>query len=758
MVNFVLRAALLAFVLAGCTQLDPDVVYPCTADGRCHADALTCWSDGFCRPGAEPRDGGDAGSDDAGVDAGTDGGETSCTCPGTARCGHFDAGPTCGPLFCGVCSAGLECGVTAPNTCERPRLCRPDGWCYENPLPQGATINAMWSPDGRRVFLAGDDATLLEWDGERHRFIALPASLALSGIDFHGVHGFSADDYFVVGAHGTVLHFSDGGWQREWLDSAPDTRLDVVLAGQPTIAFGDFTTVYVRDAGAWVSTNTIGFGGGVFNDALQRASGEQFAIGTNVTDSVAELSSAQADGGQRWRLRDNALGLRRGAGLAELEGELFLVGERLDGGGALLRWAADGGVQSALYFDEALRSVRAGDGELVVLGAGRTIARVPAALARTAEPLRWSGGTLRTLAGGTIFPDGGALPPPPLEAQAPGRLTSSALTRWGWLSEGAAGLAAVFPRSGAFTVLSGGVRAARVADLCEDNGSLYAPAAEACGSGVCALRVFEADAGVWSLTETLRRDAGEMGVLLRCQTTLVGRAIGTTTSRTLVRATGDRSWADDAPAPLPPARDFWISKFAEGWFANPGGGLVRTKGTFVSAVPSSVVAWDAGGDEALAVGGVFGHPTLRFAAGENGLLLVLGEDAGITVSRVGAETLRSVVGLALPDGGPLVVLAGDRGALFALTDEAAGFQPLAGPAGVNFVQARLSAAGDVLLAGRVADGGVARPLFWVAPGAAFAEVPHQGGGAPAVLVRRTDAGVEAWLGGDQGAVLHRRLP
>lgn len=49
-----------------------------------------------------------------------------------------------------------DMGVSAP-----PRLCSPDKWCWENPRPQGNTLNGLWGTDPNNVWAVGDSGTIL---------------------------------------------------------------------------------------------------------------------------------------------------------------------------------------------------------------------------------------------------------------------------------------------------------------------------------------------------------------------------------------------------------------------------------------------------------------------------------------------------------------------------------------------------------------------------------------------------------------------
>lgn len=244
-----LLVALLLGVGAGC-QLPSDVLYGCGPAGECGADQR-CWPDGYCHPladGEPPADAGndagrdaggadagvDAGAPDSGVDAGDDAGfdagddagadagddagfdggvdagpcVAATACPPSAQCGAFDAG--CGlTLECGECFAPEECGTVTANQCGLPKLCL-QGFCWENPLPQGNTLNAAFAFGPKAVWAVGEVGTVLFWNGEKSALVDLGTNA-----DLFAVWGSSPDDLYVAGDEGTIFHFNGATWVRE---------------------------------------------------------------------------------------------------------------------------------------------------------------------------------------------------------------------------------------------------------------------------------------------------------------------------------------------------------------------------------------------------------------------------------------------------------------------------------------------------------------------------------------------------------------
>lgn len=273
---------LLAALLGGC-QLPPttQVLFRCGALGACGAE-LQCWPDGYCHPlsdGPPTRDAGgvdasvDAGLPDAGVDAGLpdageeDAGEQDAgpclplaACPSSAECGAFDAG--CGVRFeCGSCSAPDECGTQKANVCALPRLCQ-QGFCWENPLPQGNTLFGVFAFGPRAVWAVGEAGTVLFWNGERTQLIDVGTTA-----DLRGIYGTSTNELFVVGDQGTIVRFDGSSWVRETVSGV--YRINVV----------------------WVAANGAAFAGANGGSVLKRGAGgvwsEMILSPSNTADIVA---------------------------------------------------------------------------------------------------------------------------------------------------------------------------------------------------------------------------------------------------------------------------------------------------------------------------------------------------------------------------------------------------------------------------------------------------------------------------------------
>src|SRR5512134_2915119 len=83
-----------------------------------------------------------------------------------ASCGTFADGCE-GTITCGSCSGSDVCGGGGvPGTCAA-RVCTAPGWCWQNPLPQGNPLFAVWGRTPSDVWAVGPIGTIIHFDGTR---------------------------------------------------------------------------------------------------------------------------------------------------------------------------------------------------------------------------------------------------------------------------------------------------------------------------------------------------------------------------------------------------------------------------------------------------------------------------------------------------------------------------------------------------------------------------------------------------------------
>ncbi len=737
-----------ALLLWSACELDPAVTYRCEADGSCLQPGTVCWPDGYCRADAPGGGGGgamtgggtgggaqlDAGEIDAGeADAGTDAGAATCVCPSNT-CGFFNAGDGCEEFDCGVCTDGLECGVTTPNRCGTPRICSPEGWCFENPLPQGNTIRAAWVAGPREVYFVGDGATILKWNGERHTRIN--ASPGLDGVDFYGVHGRSSSDFYVVGSRGTVLHYANSTYTLEnFTFVRPSGVLRAVYVKPDGDAFivGSNNTIYRRMSdGVW-DDEALFFGVVNFNDVALAPDGTMMALGTKpILGPVAHLSGQ--DGGKDWKTlppppmaSGNSMWVSPDAG--------FFVAGGIDGGagqpllGAIMRRERDAGWSLVTTAPAELLTVRGlTSDEYFAAGERGTFVHVINGAARiTSFGARWS--ALAAISGA-----------PMVEGQ------------WGEVARFI---------DGGVQSLSGGHRG-RINGLCETDAGFFAAASgEPCTGMNCTVPLItrEKDGGTRWQVSSLRTP--ESSSLQSCNT-IISVLFAPTDSSRLVRL-NQNSWSQEnltgGALPAFTGGVAWAQAPTRAWiapetFTGPDPYLVFFSG-ILSTITAHAVPYDGGGDVVTTVGGV---DELGFALGTNGLAFTIERDGGLgPLPRLGASTFRHISGVEQNDGGPLIIAVGDEGAVYRFED-GVGFvadQPVVGDLSTAYTLPE----GDAWLGGTAPSDGGAGPLGRVyrrAASGTWSPVAVPSTPVRTLNLQRSDAGLGVWLGGPGGAILHRQ--
>ena len=114
-------------------------------------------------------------------------------------------------------------------------VCMPDKWCWENPLPQGNQLQAVWGSAADAVWAVGELGVILHWDGASWKGAGSGTTRRLDGL-----WGSGAGDVWAVGVMGTVLHYSGATWQNtasnttyDLMDVWGSTRSDVWAVGDP---------------------------------------------------------------------------------------------------------------------------------------------------------------------------------------------------------------------------------------------------------------------------------------------------------------------------------------------------------------------------------------------------------------------------------------------------------------------------------------------------------------------------------------------
>ncbi len=89
------------------------------------------------------------------------------------------------------------------------RICSADGWCWENPTPQGNGLNAVWGTGASNVYAVGDNGTVLRWDGS-----SWSAETSGTTAKLTSIWGSSASDIWIAG-ESILLHGNGSTWTED---------------------------------------------------------------------------------------------------------------------------------------------------------------------------------------------------------------------------------------------------------------------------------------------------------------------------------------------------------------------------------------------------------------------------------------------------------------------------------------------------------------------------------------------------------------
>lgn len=104
-------------------------------------------------------------------------------------------------------------------TVRAQALCSVDGWCWQNPLPQGNPLLAVWGSRSNNVFAVGQGGIIFRWDGTTW-------SPQRSGTrnSLYGVWGYDANNIWAVGDAGTILKWNGSAWSPQLSGSTSTLR------------------------------------------------------------------------------------------------------------------------------------------------------------------------------------------------------------------------------------------------------------------------------------------------------------------------------------------------------------------------------------------------------------------------------------------------------------------------------------------------------------------------------------------------------
>ncbi|MBU1433218.1 hypothetical protein KKF91_22015, partial [Myxococcota bacterium] len=354
-------------------------------------DGLVDDADEDCLPCDEDADG--DGFTDASCSGGGDCDDTSAEIhpfafEGTARC--FDG-------LDNDCDGAVDADDPG---CTAEGICSVDGWCWENPLPQGNWLSGIHAFADDDVWAVGDVGTVLRWDGE-----AWSALDTGSREHLFGIWGSGPDDVWVSGAGGALLHYDGASWSGQAGESFAEA-LRAIWGSDPNNIWvgGDEGAMRRFDGETWTPVPFPGRG--TVHDIWGSGPDDVWAVGGIDTCSpcVTRWFIAHFDG-EAWSLHDH--GQSDGLGGFMLTGiagsapdHVITVGR--DG----VAWRFDGGAWLAERSDSGLELSGVEvtpDGSAIAVGSRGVVARYDAGTEA------WS--TLRAAEQGAAWLSGaGALP------------------------------------------------------------------------------------------------------------------------------------------------------------------------------------------------------------------------------------------------------------------------------------------------------------------------------------------------------------
>lgn len=93
-------------------------------------------------------------------------------------------------------------------------------------------VQAIWGTAANSVWAAGDDGSIMHYDGFDWTWEAGPITAPVAAEGYYGISGTSASDVWMVGSNGRIAHFDGAAWTE--IPSPTFTKLLAVAAVTPT--------------------------------------------------------------------------------------------------------------------------------------------------------------------------------------------------------------------------------------------------------------------------------------------------------------------------------------------------------------------------------------------------------------------------------------------------------------------------------------------------------------------------------------------
>ncbi len=119
---------------------------------------------------------------------------------------------------------------------------------WQNPLPQGNSLNAVLSLSNNDVYAVGNNGTIMHYNGNIWEKMPSGTTNNLGSI-----WGITSNNLFAVGNNGTIIHFNGSTWSP--LSSETTSNLTQVwgTSGNDVFAVGEKGTILHYDGAVWTS-------------------------------------------------------------------------------------------------------------------------------------------------------------------------------------------------------------------------------------------------------------------------------------------------------------------------------------------------------------------------------------------------------------------------------------------------------------------------------------------------------------------------
>ena len=128
----------------------------------------------------------------------------------------------------------------------RPVLAQGPEWTWQNPLPQGNDLIAVWGSSDSDVYAVGGSGTILHYDGRAWSAM----SSSTDGV-LLGVWGSSGSDVYAVGLNGTILHYDGSAWSAMHSGTSQTLRGVWGSSDSDVFAVGYWGTILHYDGSTW---------------------------------------------------------------------------------------------------------------------------------------------------------------------------------------------------------------------------------------------------------------------------------------------------------------------------------------------------------------------------------------------------------------------------------------------------------------------------------------------------------------------------